>query len=52
MVLKGNDKATLALMQERLNRMQNVKSVQNIKAGGCMKALTREIRNLSTKLDD
>ena len=40
----------LAIMKERKNRMMNVKSVQNLKCGGVLKALTREIRNAEAAL--
>ena len=41
----------LAIMKERKNRMMNVKSVQNLKCGGVLKALTREIRNAEAALN-
>ena len=36
----------LALMKERANKMENVKSLQNIKCPGVLKALKREIKNM------
>ena len=50
MILKNNNAATLELMKERRNRMVNVKSLENIKTGGCLRALDREIRNLENKI--
>lgn len=36
----------LVLITERINRMENVKSLANIKCPGVLKALKREQRNL------
>lgn len=36
----------LALINERINRMENVKSIVNIKCPGALKALKRERDNL------
>ena len=36
----------LALMKERVNKMENIKSLQNIKCPGVLKALKREIKNM------
>lgn len=35
----------LALINERINRMENVKALQNIKCPGALKALKRERDN-------
>ena len=40
----------LALITERINRMENVKSLQNIKCPGALKALKREKANLEKTL--
>ena len=36
----------LALMKERVTKMENIKSLQNIKCPGVLKALKREIKNM------
>lgn len=41
----------LAIMKERLNRMENLKTDVNIKCGGCRRKLTRQIRNTESQLN-
>ena len=40
----------LALIDERINKMENVKSLENIKCPGALKALKREKANLEKTL--
>lgn len=39
----------LALMKERLNRMENLKTDANLKSGGCRRKLMRQIRNAESE---
>lgn len=41
----------LAIMKERLNRMENLKADANIKCGGCRRKLERQIRNAENQLN-
>jgi hypothetical protein len=41
----------IALMKERLNRMENLRTSQNIKCPGVRKKLERQIRNAESQLN-
>lgn len=40
----------LAIMKNRLNTLQ--KNPKNIKSGGCVRALSREVRNLESEISE